>query len=34
VEIVTRQHADALPLLRHDAAHVLAEAVQELYLGT
>ena len=34
VEIVTRQHADALPLLRHDAAHVLAEAVQELYPGT
>ena len=34
VEIVTRQHADALALLRHDAAHVLAEAVQELYPGT
>src|SRR5260221_9452940 len=34
VEIVTRQHPDALPLLRHDAAHVLAEAVQELYPGT
>jgi len=31
VEIVTRGHPDALMLLRHDAAHVLAEAVQELY---
>ncbi|MCG8548332.1 MAG: threonine--tRNA ligase [Alphaproteobacteria bacterium] len=34
VEIVTRGHADALELLRHDCAHVLAEAVQELYPGT
>ncbi len=34
VEIVTRGHPDALQLLRHDAAHVLAEAVQELYPGT
>ena len=34
VEIVTRGHADALGLLRHDCAHVLAEAVQELYPGT
>ncbi len=34
VEIVTRGHADALALLRHDAAHVLAEAVQELFPGT
>ncbi len=33
-EIVTRGHADALELLRHDCAHVLAEAVQELYPGT
>src|SRR5690242_8999274 len=32
--IVTRKDADALELLRHDAAHVLAEAVQELYPGT
>ena len=31
VEIVTRDHDDALALLRHDAAHVMAEAVQELY---
>ncbi|MHA1599697.1 MAG: threonine--tRNA ligase, partial [Alphaproteobacteria bacterium] len=34
IEIVTRRHADALALLRHDCAHVLAEAVQELYPGT
>jgi threonyl-tRNA synthetase len=34
VEIVTRDSADALELLRHDCAHVLAEAVQELYPGT
>src|SRR3970282_2410935 len=27
-------HADSLELLRHDCAHVLAEAVQELYPGT
>jgi threonyl-tRNA synthetase len=33
-EIVTRTHPDALDLLRHDCAHVLAEAVQELYPGT
>jgi threonyl-tRNA synthetase len=34
VEIVTRSHPDALELIRHDAAHILAEAVQELYPGT
>ncbi len=34
LQIVTRGHADALALLRHDCAHVLAEAVQELYPGT
>src|SRR3546814_10900337 len=34
VEIVTASHAHALELLRHDCAHVLAEAVQELYPGT
>ncbi len=34
VEIVTAKSPDALDLLRHDAAHVLAEAVQELYPGT
>ncbi|MBL6940476.1 MAG: threonine--tRNA ligase [Proteobacteria bacterium] len=31
VEVVTRDHPEALELLRHDAAHVLAEAVKELY---
>src|SRR5436305_5230749 len=35
LEIVTaRSGADALWLIRHDAAHVLAEAVLELYPGT
>ena len=34
VEIITARHADALALLRHDAAHVMAEAVQELYPDT
>ena len=31
---VTRRDADALDMIRHDAAHVLAEAVQELFPGT
>ena len=34
VEIVTTKHPAALELLRHDAAHVIAQAVQELYPGT
>jgi threonyl-tRNA synthetase len=34
VEIVTRKDKDALELIRHDTAHVMAEAVQELYPGT
>jgi len=34
VAIVTAKDPDALELLRHDAAHVMAEAVQELYPGT
>lgn len=35
LEIVTEKNeADALELIRHDAAHILAEAVQELYPGT
>jgi threonyl-tRNA synthetase len=35
VAIVTaRDEAEALALLRHDAAHVMAQAVQELYPGT
>jgi len=32
--IVTSSDEDALGLLRHDAAHVMAQAVQELYPGT
>ena len=34
VEIVTRDSGEALELIRHDAAHVMAEAVQALYPGT
>ena len=34
VEIVTRDDPRALELIRHDCAHVLAEAVQELWPGT
>ncbi len=34
VVFVTRRDPDVLELIRHDAAHVLAEAVQELYPGT
>ncbi|QFY90696.1 threonine--tRNA ligase [Magnetovirga frankeli] len=32
--IVTGKDAEALELIRHDAAHVMAQAVQELYPGT
>ena len=34
VEIITPETKDGLELLRHDAAHVMAEAVQELFPGT
>jgi threonyl-tRNA synthetase len=34
VVFVTRRDPDALGMIRHDAAHVLAEAVQALYPGT
>ncbi|MDX2289561.1 MAG: threonine--tRNA ligase [Hyphomicrobiaceae bacterium] len=34
VRIVTRTDAEALELIRHDAAHVMAEAVQDLWPGT
>ena len=34
VEVVTRDSEDGLELLRHDAAHVLAEAVKELWPDT
>ena len=34
VEIITRKSDEILEMLRHDAAHVMAEAVQELYPGT
>src|SRR5882672_1332884 len=34
VAIITRDSADGLDILRHDAAHVMAEAVKELYPET
>jgi threonyl-tRNA synthetase len=34
IQIVTRDDDQALELIRHDAAHVMAEAVQELFPGT
>ena len=34
LEIIVRDSADGLEILRHDAAHVMAEAVTELYPGT
>src|SRR5438105_2276488 len=34
VEFVSREDPRALELIRHDAAHVLAEAVQSLFPGT
>jgi len=34
IEIVTRDQADALDLIRHDCAHVMAEAVQAVFPGT
>jgi threonyl-tRNA synthetase len=33
-EILTREAPEALDVIRHDTAHVLAEAVQELFPGT
>jgi threonyl-tRNA synthetase len=34
VEFLFRDAPEALPVLRHDASHVMAEAVQELFPGT
>lgn len=34
IALVKRDDAEALELIRHDTAHVLAEAVQKLYPGT
>ncbi|NBC21911.1 MAG: threonine--tRNA ligase [Gammaproteobacteria bacterium] len=34
VEIITRDSEEGLELLRHDAAHIMAEAVKELYPET
>jgi threonyl-tRNA synthetase len=33
-ELITREAPEALDTLRHDASHILAEAVQELFPGT
>ena len=34
LELVTRDKPEALEVIRHDGAHVLAQAVQELFPGT
>ncbi len=34
IELVTAQDPEGLELIRHDCAHVMAEAVQELFPGT
>ena len=34
VKFISRTDPEALELIRHDAAHVLAEAVQDLWPGT
>jgi threonyl-tRNA synthetase len=34
IELLTRESPEALDTLRHDASHILAEAVQELFPGT
>jgi threonyl-tRNA synthetase len=34
VSIITKKDQDGLELMRHDAAHIMAEAVQELFPGT
>ena len=34
IRIITKKDPEALELIRHDMAHVLAMAVQELYPGT
>ena len=34
IKIITHKDKEGLEVLRHDAAHILAMAVQELYPGT
>ena len=34
LELITKNDPEGLELIRHDAAHVLAEAVQEIFPGT
>ena len=31
VEIITKKSPEAIEIIRHDAAHVMAEAVQKLF---
>ena len=34
IELLARDHPDVLEVIRHDASHVMAQAVQELFPGT
>ena len=34
IKLIKRDQEEALEFIRHDAAHVMAQAVQELYPGT
>ena len=34
IKIIKRENDETLELIRHDCAHVMAEAVQELFPGT
>ncbi len=34
LRLIKREDPEALPLIRHDCAHVIAEAVQTLFPGT
>ena len=34
IQILTKENSDALDIIRHDCAHVMAEAVQTLFPGT
>ena len=34
IQILKKESEDALEIIRHDCAHVMAEAVQELFPGT
>ena len=34
IQILTKENSEALDIIRHDCAHVMAEAVQTLFPGT